>query len=116
VDDLNQNLLHKFLGEQTIFHSADSVVKEQGVDSNFEYSIEYLNSIRASGLPLSKLALKVGCPIMVLRNLDPAQGLCNGSQGILTRISQHVLEIRLIGGEHAGKKSLHPAHLNYSLS
>jgi ATP-dependent exoDNAse (exonuclease V) alpha subunit len=108
VDDLNQNLLHKFLGEQTIFHSADSVVKEQGVDSNFEYSIEYLNSIRASGLPLSKLALKVGCPIMVLRNLDPAQGLCNGSRGILTRMSQHVLEIRLIGGEHAGKTAFIP--------
>jgi hypothetical protein len=35
VDDLDQKLLDKFLGEQTIFHSADSVVKEQGVDSNF---------------------------------------------------------------------------------
>jgi hypothetical protein len=108
VDDLNQKLLDKFIGEQTIFHSADSVVKEQGVDSNFEYPIEYLNSIRASGLPLSKLALKVGCPIMVLRNLDPAQGLCNGSRGILTKMSQYVLEIRLIGGEHAGKKAFIP--------
>jgi ATP-dependent exoDNAse (exonuclease V) alpha subunit len=84
------------------------VITEQGVDSNFEYSVEYLNSIRASGLPLAKLALKVGCPIMVLRNLDPAQGLCNGSRGILTKMSPHVLEIRLMGGEHNGKKAFIP--------
>lgn len=79
VDELNQMLLDKCQGEETIFHSADSLVTEEGVDSGFQYPIEYLNSIRASGLPLAKLALKVGCPIMVLRNLDPARGLCNGS-------------------------------------
>jgi len=108
VDELNKMLLHKFQGEESVFNSADSVIREEGVDSEFEYPVEYLNSIRASGLPLSKLALKVGCPIMVLRNLDPANGLCNGSRGILTRMSSHVLEIRLLGGEHKGKKAFIP--------
>ncbi|KAJ7026987.1 hypothetical protein C8F04DRAFT_1238363 [Mycena alexandri] len=37
-----------------------------------------------------------------------AQGLCNGSRGILTKMSPHVLEIRLIGGEHAGKTAFIP--------
>jgi hypothetical protein len=108
VDEMNKMLLDKFQGEQTILYSADSVVTEEGVDSDFQYPVEYLNSIRASGLPLAKLALKVGCPIMVLRNLHPADGLCNGSRGILTRISPRVLEIRLIGGEHNGKKAFIP--------
>jgi len=83
-------------------------VIEEGVDNGFEYPIEYLNSIKASGLPLSKLVLKVGCPIMVLRNLDPANGLCNGSHGIVTKISPHVIEIQLIGGEHHGKTAFIP--------
>jgi ATP-dependent exoDNAse (exonuclease V) alpha subunit len=108
VDELNQMLLDKCQGEETIFHSADSLLTEEGVDSGFQYPIAYLNSICASGLPLAKLALKVGCPIMVLRNLDPARGLCNGSRGILTRISPHVLEICLISGEHTGKKAFIP--------
>ena len=39
-------------------------------------SNEKVNSINASGIPLSELNLKVGCPIMILCNLDPANGLC----------------------------------------
>ena len=108
VDELNQMLLDKFQGEEKIFHSADSLVTEEGVDSGFQYPVEYLNSIRASGLPLAKLTLKIGSPIMILRNLDPARGLCNGSRGILTRIAAHVLEIRLISGEHSGKTAFIP--------
>lgn len=49
------------------------------------YSVEYLNSINCSGLPLHKLELKKGCPVMVLRNLNPEEGVYNGSRGILTR-------------------------------
>jgi hypothetical protein len=109
VDDLNQKLLEKIPGEERVYNSADSVGHEKGADAQgFQYPVEYLNSIKASGLPISKLALKVGAPIMILRNLDPANGLCNGSRGILTRMSARVLEIRLIGGEHAGKTAFIP--------
>jgi ATP-dependent exoDNAse (exonuclease V) alpha subunit len=110
VDNLNHKLLDKFPGEEKICMSADSTVTEEGVDADtgFEYPTEYLNSIKASGFPLAKLALKEGCPIMVLRNLAPAEGLCNGSRGILTRVSSCVLEIRLIGGDHRGKTAFIP--------
>jgi len=40
---------------------------------------------------------------MVLRNLSPGQGVCNGTRGIVTKMSNNVLEIRLLGGENAGK-------------
>ena len=34
------------------------------------YSIEYLNSLEFSGLPSHKLTLKVGAPVMLLRNIN----------------------------------------------
>ena len=40
---------------------------------------------------------------MVLRNLNPSEGVCNGSRGIVTKMSDRVVEIELISGDHAGK-------------
>jgi PIF1-like helicase len=62
------------------------------------YPVEYLNTINCTGLPLHKLKLKKGCPVMVLRNLNPEGGVCNGSRGILTRYRNRVLEVRLLTG------------------
>ena len=42
------------------------------------YPVEYLNSPSFSGLPPYKLRLKIGCIVMLLRNLDLKQGLRNG--------------------------------------
>jgi hypothetical protein len=67
------------------------------------YPTEYLNMITASGLPLHKLTLKVGSPVMVLCNLNPAEGVCNGTQGIITHMTNRVLELCLLGGDHDGQ-------------
>ncbi len=65
---------------------------------------DVLNSIKVSGLPLAHLALKPGCPLMLLRNLDPQNGLCNGTRMILLEIRPRVLRCRILGGDHAGKE------------
>jgi hypothetical protein len=70
--------------------------------------VEYLNGLNASGLPLSKLRLKIGCPVMVLQNLNPTEGVCNGSRGIVTWMTNRVIELRLLGGDHAGNKVFIP--------
>jgi len=49
------------------------------------------------GLPL----LITSCPVILLRNLDPSQGLCNGTHMVITRMGDQVLEACLIGGEHS---------------
>ena len=94
VDDINEGLLRQFPGEEREFISADSM-KNDGNNGEGEllYPMEYLNSINCSGLPLSKLKLKVGCPVMVLRNLNPGEGVCNGTRAVVTRISDRVLEV-----------------------
>lgn len=100
VDDLNQSILDMFPGEEHIMQSADKV---KG-DDHQHYPIEFLNSIKASGLPLARLVLKVGCPLMLLRNLDPRNGLCNGTRMILLEIQSRVLRCRILGGDHAGRE------------
>ena len=75
------------------------------------YPVEYLNSINCSGLPLHNLQLKVGCPVMILWNLNPGDGVCNGSRGVVTRMSNRVLEVQLLTGDHAGKTTFIP-HLS----
>jgi hypothetical protein len=104
VHSINAHMLKDFPGEERMYHGADSVTR-QGDEEETEllYPVEYLNSINASGLPLAKLTLKIGCPVMILRNLNPGHGVCNGTRGILTRMTNRVLEIRLLSGENAGQ-------------
>ncbi|KAI8554974.1 hypothetical protein RHMOL_Rhmol05G0137900 [Rhododendron molle] len=49
------------------------------------YPNEYLNSLNLSGLPPFKLDLKVGCSIILLRNITPKVGLSNGTRLMITR-------------------------------
>jgi len=60
------------------------------------------NENKVSGPPLSHLSLKPGCPLMLLRNIDPLQGLCNGTRMVLMEIKQRVLQCRILGGSFAG--------------
>jgi hypothetical protein len=115
VDELNKYVLEIFPGRSQLFHSADYIpASEQGGDEDalVNYPVEYLNAINCSGFPLAKLELKVGCPIMILQNLDAAHGVCNGSRGILRRCRNRVLEVELITGDHAGQKVFIPRTMN----
>src|ERR1700692_1994557 len=40
---------------------------------------------------------------MLLCNLDPSNGLCNGTRMVLLDIRPMVLRCRILGGDHAGK-------------
>ena len=99
-----------FNSEEIItYFSVDEAIIEEGADSpEVNYPIEYLNSITYSGLPLHKLELKIGCPLMLLRNLNTERGLCNGTRCILIRCTRRVLEVRIIGGEYHGQTAFIP--------
>ena len=50
-------------------------------------------------MPLAHLELKVDCPIMLLRNLDPSNGLCNGTRLRVLAVRRRVLKCRIISGD-----------------
>jgi hypothetical protein len=106
VNRLNETVLTKFPGPAQLFSSVDFIPNSEQTGENdplLNYPVEYLNEINSGSLPLTKLELKIGCPVIVLKNLDAANGVCNGSRGILTRCSNRVLEVGLITGDHAGQ-------------
>ena len=115
VDALNKLALEKFPGPVKEFHRADFILSSEQSgeeDPMLNYPVEYLNEINCSGLPLAKLELKVGCPVMILHNLDAAHGVCNGSRGILTQCRNRVPEVELLIGEHAVIKVFIPRITN----
>ncbi|XP_028102779.1 ATP-dependent DNA helicase PIF7-like [Camellia sinensis] len=51
------------------------------------------------GLPAFKLELKVGCPIMLLRNIAPKDGLCNGTRLMVSRCNTRIIEAQILTRE-----------------
>ena len=60
------------------------------------YPAEFLQQLNAGGLPPALLCLKVGSPVILLRNLDPGEGLCNGTRMVVLNVRRKVLQCRII--------------------
>ncbi|XP_030964292.1 uncharacterized protein LOC115985490 [Quercus lobata] len=77
-------------------------------DQDLLYIVEFLNTLRFPGLPNHKLTLKIGLPVMLLRNLNQNEGLCNGTRLIITRLATWVIEVEIITGTNIGKRVFIP--------
>jgi len=71
-----------------------SVSKED--EMHYAYPAEFFQQLNASGLPPALLYLKVGSPVILLRNLDPGEGLCNGTRMVVLNMRRKVLQYRII--------------------
>lgn len=105
VDSFNELCLSRIPGNVVDCKSIDAVAHE---DNPTLYPTEFLNSLNVSGLPSHVLKLKVNCPVILLRNLDPRNGACNGTRMILNRITRRLLLATIIQGMHAGKTLMIP--------
>ncbi|XP_034601220.1 uncharacterized protein [Setaria viridis] len=76
VDNINMKMIGMFQGGKMVYHSFDSAID----DPHNYYPSEFLNTLTPNGLPPHLLKLKIGCPVILLRNIDPANGLCNGTR------------------------------------
>ena len=82
----------------------------QDADDALSIPTELLNSHETPGLPAHKLKLKKGMVVMLLRNLNPIEGLCNGTRLLV----EDVIEGRLLAvkiaspGVHHGELRLIP--------
>ena len=107
VDELNDVCICKLSGTPKTFLSVDTAISDSGYQ---DHSVpkEYLNTINLSGLPRHSITIKIGCPIILLRNLDPTAGLCNGTRLIITAFGDRVIQAKILSGIHRGKSAFIP--------
>jgi ATP-dependent DNA helicase PIF1 len=62
-----------------------------------------------SGLPAHRLFIKQGMPLMLMRNLNPKMGLCNGTKLIFHKVHKNYLQgCSIACGEFNSRKVLIP--------
>ena len=112
VSAINTAALDIFPGEKVTYSAADKMCADNECDRSISnrYPNEYLNSLDPNGLPPFQLELKVGCPIMLLRNISPKQGMCNGTRLMVVRCEPgaFVIEAKILTGEKAGNLAFIP--------
>jgi len=99
VSCINRKLLRQIPGEERCYRSVDTITEPDQVT---QYPTEFLNSLEPPGLPPHNLYLKLGCPIMLLRNLD-APKLCNGTRLIVKQMMTHIIEAVIMTGQGKGQ-------------
>lgn len=104
VNKINYQILHQLPGEIVQYKSID-LVTEMSEAVNFP--IEFLNSLEPHGMPPHVLKIKIGAPLMVLRNLDPPK-LCNGTKVVIKNLTPNLLEAIIISGKFKGETVLIP--------
>jgi hypothetical protein len=90
VDEVNNAILESLSKELHTYLNVDSLVStEEGanvvarVSMDSLYPVDFLNILQFSNITNHKLELKVGMPILLLRNFNQSIRLCNGTRLIV---------------------------------
>jgi ATP-dependent exoDNAse (exonuclease V) alpha subunit len=98
---MNESIISLFHGRKKIYFSVDSVVNPDSTvpdDRYDEITDELLHSLNPPSLPPHILTLKIGAPVMLIRNLNIKKGLCNGTRLIVTDIRDTLISVKFPNG------------------
>ncbi|GMF54593.1 unnamed protein product [Phytophthora fragariaefolia] len=101
VHRINNAVAARLDGDAHEYRSIDKLQDDD--DWNF-FEPEFLNSVNINGIPPHKLTLKKGGPIMLMRNLNPDLGLCNGTRLRVVELN----DAKIMNGERRGQDVLIP--------
>lgn len=104
VDEVNDCILNLVPGVQREYFSVDTISKctDTCNDADILYPAKYLNTLTLNNFPCHRFKLKVGVPVMLLRNINQSLGLCNGRL-VVTNLGHNVIEAVIITGTHSGE-------------
>jgi len=72
------------------------------------YQHEFLNSIAQGSIPPHILKVKKGAPLMLLRNIDPRYGMCNGTRLLCRGLFKNMLDVEVLVESNARKRAFLP--------
>ena len=99
VHQINHKLIMKFPRAERTYFSND-----EPLDSSVQLQDQdILHSLTPKGLPLHELILKKNCPVMLLRNINPSEGLSNGTRLICKEFSNNIIQAQIAFDSFAGK-------------
>ncbi|XP_039602247.1 uncharacterized protein LOC120524463 [Polypterus senegalus] len=104
ADEINNYVLQKLPGDKKSYFSIDSVLDGK---ETVHYPIEFLNSLNPPGMAPNKLFLKVGVPVILLRNLNSLK-LCNGTRLRVIALQSNIIEASILTGCAKGEKVFIP--------
>ncbi|OMP07327.1 DNA helicase PIF1, ATP-dependent [Corchorus olitorius] len=106
ADQLNRFILKKIPAESTTYFSSDTISASDNGSEDLSslYPSELLQKISIAGVPDHELTLKVGCAVMLMRNVNPVIGLCNGTRLLILQLTRTVVEAKILTGDHLGDK------------
>jgi hypothetical protein len=72
TDSINDAIFSMVPGDATIFDSSDSICKtmDHTADADLLYPSKFLHGIEPPNFPRHRIMLKVGVPVMLLRNIN----------------------------------------------
>ncbi|KEH28033.1 PIF1-like helicase [Medicago truncatula] len=110
VEHVNEYMMSLIPGEEKEYLNSDSVCRsgENSDVQNERFTTEFLNGIKSFGIPNHRLKLKVGCPVVLMRNIDQANGLCNGTRLTVTHLGKSTIDATVITGKRADTKVFIP--------
>ena len=110
-EHVNAKIVEKLGGTSVELRSIDEVVcdsLEESAQLTTVFPNEFLNSKTPNGLPPHMLRLKKGTIVVLLRNLNPKEGLCNGTRLRVEHIRTSVLTATVLTGPKTGNVILLP--------
>lgn len=109
-DTINEIAVNYMKGELVYtLKSADSTATEELGELRATITTEVLNSFKIPGIPPHELRLKPGAPLMLLRNLNVQDGLCNGTKlEFIDICNNYLMRAKVVGGEKDGREVLIP--------
>jgi len=108
VDDFNNRLIEWIPGAKYSFEAANYMAIGENATVAKPFAVEYLQSINLALLLASCLQLKIGEPIILLRNLGSCEGRCNGMRMRVLGIRRNCMEVAIMGKRFDGKVCLLP--------
>ena len=102
ADRINNLLMDRLIVGTANTYTSLNRTTDQNAQRDDQYPEEYLSSIKDGRLPAHVLRLRIGAPVIALRNIT--KGVSNGTRMVVTRLLRNSIFARVLHGPKKGQE------------